>query len=601
MRPFAVLPSVLVLLAGCGLAGQRTAAYYGEGAAPTVNSISPGRQIGNLGGATATIQGAGFGADASGVVVQFGDHNAEVVSVKNDAIEIVVPPGGMGGGAARVRVGTAGGFADVPGGYEYDVALGTGTVSGAGDGVREQVGYIQVNNYWESCLGGRSDRLAAACEDISYIGYSGLDGRAELLGFAYPRLHAPSSGWWLTGGASDLAGDEWAVTRSAASAFAFGHEDLRVDMGRVRLRRPTRELPNNSACIDLDTTATYRYGGGLEGFDEASSWSDSSFPGHSNADSVAECADDEVFYDAGTLEFCARADSEGAQTLDYYADWPVKADFFGDTKRKDEVLDPVGVELDLPDLGVEGVELALPANLVVYATEGFELSGDEDGWGAFATLGHCFDEGAGGEDLDDVALRFEWEPAAKDFASEVEGNIVANRSWVRFTITAMPVGWFGPIGNSVRATITVDDRHGFDKDIDRSVVEVPSSVLYQIPSTRPPSSAVAEYAADSGYLVIGAERTVEYTVATDSGDVVFSYTTGDFGIYDWVNPTTSACHDCQDGDADGWTDDEDPDCDDGVEEIGTAGTACNNGVDDDGDAAVDAEDGGCSAATDTSE
>lgn len=594
-----MLPLTL-LLTGCGLAGQQSTAYYADGTAPAVASVTPSAEIGNLGGAVVTVAGSGFGTDAAGVLVQFGDHSAEIVSIADDSIEVVVPAGGMGGGPTRVRVATAGGFADVPGGYEYDVALGTSTVAGAGDGLREQAGYVQVNNYWESCYGGLSDRVSSAC-NISYIGYSGLEGRAELLGFAYPRLHAPSIGWWLTGGAPDLGGGEWTVSRNASTPFAFGHEELRRDMGRVHLRRPTDEQPKNSACMDLDATAIYRYGGGIEGADEPATWSQAQLPKHSNADAADECADTEVFYDAGTLEFCTRADAEGAQTYDYSADWPVKADFFGDKKRSDTTLEPVSVLLDLPDLGLSEQKLALPANLVVYATEGFELAAGEELWGAFGTLEHCFDDGSGGEDLDDVALRFEWEPADKDFASDVEGSVVASRSWVRFTITALPVGWFGSVGNSVRATITVDDRHEFDRSSERSVLDVPSAVLYQMPSTRPPANATAVYAPENGYLSIAVERTVEYTVATDSGDVVFSYTTGDFGLYDWVNPTTDGCHDCLDEDADGWIDDEDPDCDDGSGEVGAGATTCNNGADDDGDGTVDADDPDCARATDTSE
>jgi hypothetical protein len=56
-----------------------------------------------------------------------------------------------------------------------------------------------------------------------------------------------------------------------------------------------------------------------------------------------------------------------------------------------------------------------------------------------------------------------------------------------------------------------------------------------------------------------------------------------------------------DNDADGWTDDDDPDCAQGDAEVGLGQTACNDGTDNDGDGAIDSADEDCADGLDDDE
>ncbi len=597
--------TVLILaFSGCGLPTSEPIPYYSGGAAPVAASISPSSESGNIGGGTATISGSGFGDGADAVLVQFGDHSAEILAVSDGSIEVRVPPGSMSGGDARVRVGTRGGYSNVPTGYRYDLDVGAGE-GGDQDGERNEVGYVQVNNYWESCLGGLSDRYSSACLSISYIGTSGLDGRAELLEFAYPRLHSPNIGWWLTGGAADLGTDEWAVQRNVDGAFAFGIDNLRVSLGDVYLTNAALSGKGVEYCADLDSTAVYRYGGGVDGFDDAYTYQDASVPAEIVGEDTCKNA-----YRRDTLDFCQRLPIDGVPTYTYGPDWPLIADFFADGKGgRNDTLDPVTVEFNATGAGLNAVEIKLPPNLVIYNTEGFaDVAGEEaaagQGWSAFSAPTHCFDDDGNGEKLDDVAFRFEWERAPKDSTTVPDGDVLAVRTYVRMTLTAISVGWFGPIGQPTRATITVPDEHEYDKSTKRSSIAVPASVLYQFPSTNPPGGGqfgLGEYDPNAGYFVIAFERVTEYALRGHKGDVVFSYTTGDFGLFDWTNPTEDACHNCLDDDDDGWSDDTDPDCGGGPEELGDGEGACNDGVDNDDDGDADAADSGCEDGLDAEE
>jgi hypothetical protein len=141
----------------------------------------------------------------------------------------------------------------------------------------------------------------------------------------------------------------------------------------------------------------------------------------------------------------------------------------------------------------------------------------------------------------------------------------------------------------------------------RSQLEIPASVMYQFPTIKFPNATglsnvlVPEPGVNYGYMFIEFQRVTEYTVRTDAGPVVFAYVTGDFGFTDWTNPTDDTCHDCEDGDRDGWIDDKDPDCVTGTEELGVGTTACNDGIDNDGDGKKDADDPECANAADKDE
>lgn len=595
---------LLLSLSGCGLPMVEAVPYYSGGTPPVAESVSPASEAGNLGGGVATISGSGFGDDAGAVLVQFGDHSAEIVSVQDDAIQVRVPPGSMSGGDTRVRVATRSGFSDIPDGYRYDTDVGVGA-GGDQDGQRDEVGYVQVNNYWESCLGGLSDRYSSGCLQVSYIGTTGLDGRAELLDFAYPRLHSPNIGWWLTGGATDLGPSEWTVEHNVEGAFAFGIDNLRHSLGDVYLKNPAHSGKDVDYCADMAATAVFRYGGGEEGFESPYSFQDASVPPEVADADMAACANP---YRRDTLNFCERLPIDGVPTYTYVPDWPVVDDFFGDGKHgRNDTLDPVTVEFNASGAGISGVSLALPPNLIVYNTEGFaDIGGDEvgQGWSAFSTPDHCFDDDGNGEKLDDVAYTFAWDRAPKGSTTDPDGAVLAVRTYVRMTLTSVAVGWFGPIGQPTRATITVPDDYNYDKSTKRSSLTVPASVLYQFPSTNPPGGGqfgLGEYDPNGGYFIIAFERVTEYAVRGSAGDVVFSYTTGDFGLFDWTNPGDDGCHDCLDGDADGWSDDADPDCAGGIDEVGLGESQCNDGVDNDGDGDVDADDSACTDGADTKE
>jgi hypothetical protein len=143
------------------------------------------------------------------------------------------------------------------------------------------------------------------------------------------------------------------------------------------------------------------------------------------------------------------------------------------------------------------------------------------------------------------------------------------------------------------------------------VLNIPSEVLYQFPSFSFPAGGQSgfggfvyeTYAPNLGFLVLTAERITEYLVDTDVGSIVFSYSTGDLGFYEWSNPTDGSCHDCADDDEDGWTDAADPDCaaNTATAELGYGTTACNDGIDNDGDGREDADDPDCADALDDDE
>ncbi len=616
MRPMLTLP-LLLCLAACD-AFESPAGYYdGRWNPPTITSLSQDEQAGNVGGQTLTISGSGFGEDPNKVLVQIGSHNAVVTGVDDDELVVTVPAGTVGGGTLPLTVATYTGYVTAE--YTYD--LGVPVVKGEGDITPDAVGYVLVSNYWESCFGGLSSRLneeygVTDCEKFAYLGYTGLAGSAEALEFGLARLHAGSQGW---SGASDMADGEWRVERPSETPYVGGLEDFRIDLGEVTL---TNEYwsDEDGYCVDLSETASYRYGGGSEEYPAAVALTGDGLPAVSKPDG-GDCESGETFYAPDELHFCPRNTAESVPDHVYAADWPIVENFFESHASK---LQEADVALTMSAVGVADLQLTLPPPLVVYNTEGYDdiltdgsAPGARDLWATYGVMQHCFADKSDSERLDDVALGFEWEVADTELtSSDDDPRVLGARTYVRMSITQLTLGWFGGINYPVRATITVADENdtyqgtGSDgRKATLSTLNVPSSVMYQLPTINFPAGGgiggtglvSATDGRHLGYMFLEFQRVTEYTVATDVGPVVFAYVTGDFGFTEWTNPTDDACHDCADGDRDGWIDDDDPDCESGIEELGAGGTACNDGRDNDGDGDEDGDDEDCAHAADNDE
>jgi len=598
---FLALLSLPLGVTGCALLTPAEQDYYDTFDPPSIGEVSPNTEDGNVGGGVVTLRGSGFGDDASKVVVQFGDENAEILSINDSEITVVAPTGPITGGGVVVRVATPSGFVNVENGYAYVID----------EMYANQVGYVQVNNYWQSCLGGLSGdgyRDDVGCDTFAYIGSTGLDGQASALTFAWPRFHSENIGFF--GGTDESIGD-WRFERPGATGFVFGVDELRKDIGEVRLVNPFYDT-SADVCVDLDSTATYRWRGGQEGYEAPVNVGGVAIPEQSNARDGA-CPEGTVAYASDVLRFCPTNDVEGVSDLVSRVDWPVAQNFFAAHRRD---LKPAEVLLQAPEVGIEDVPLTLPENLVVKAEQGFgslfqgEAPEDYEGdlWGVAPLLG-CFDDDGDGERLDDVALKLTWAPSNAELA--VGGEVSAARSYVRVTITGLSLNWFGTSGYPVRATLVVPDKYNYDRTTRSSVLEIPASVLYQFPTLRPPPNG-GQFAVpgdpnrnDWGYLLVTMDRVTDYAVKSDAGgDVIFSYATGDFGFFEWTNPVdATGCGNCTDDDADGWTDNLDPDClNGGTEETrGRGADACNAGVDNDADGLADSEDPDCLSGSDDDE
>ena len=591
------------LLAGCAF-GVQPVPYYGDGwDPPRLDAVSVSSELGTVGGGTVTIAGAGFGQDPDRLVVAFGQHTATILTVTDASITVVVPPGPITGGAVDIDVGTATGFAALHAAYTYDA-----------QGVYDnQSAYVQVNNFWESCLGGLSTRSDDAhgnlgCSAVAYVGYTGITGTAEGYSFLYPRVHTPNSGFLS---AADAGAPEWQVERPAQLRHAFGVENRHQDIGPVTLHNPyvngTHPSGAQRYCVHLDSIASYRYGGGEEGFP----WPVVVAPGTLVEGQQRDvCGQGESEYELDTLEFCASADVLGIPTDVYEADWPVNLNFF---QASTDRLEPVDITLDALEAGLAGVALTLPEPIVVYTTQGITPPVDAadphtDVW-SIGNFDACFADNDGApEQLDDVAIEFTWTPSP---AGEASGDDVTGvRTYVRVSITSNASNWFGATHYPVRAVIEVPDANEYDTATGQSHLTVPAYVLYQIPTVvLPQGPALADgyldpTIGDWGYVVVDFQRVTDYALSSAlKGDVVFSYTTGDFGLFGWTNPTEAdGCHNCLDDDADGWRDSDEPECRaGGTAETGHGGAACNDGLDNDADGRTDSGDPACDDAADLDE
>ena len=600
----------LLVLSGCASLTP-IEPYYANWDPPTISSLSSDGEDGNIGGSTITIEGSGFGDEGDDLVVQFGDDNATILEVEDGLLTVQVPPGPISGGAVDVRVATRTGTATASGAYTYDV----------GDLYDTQVGHVQVNNFWESCYGGLSSRTddeygSVGCTDFAYIGYTGMDGVAEILGFEYPRLHAENIGFF---GGTDQAGSDWVVERPGQMGYVFGVDDLHEDIGEVVLTN-TKVWGDEYYCPDLDSLAVYRYGGGVEGFLDPVSVAAADVVGGDGCDEG-----DDGARPLEELHFCSQPTADGAPDYVYRPDWPIAKNFFAGKKNDWTV--PGEIVFSAAEVGITGTDITVPESLVVYADEGMEpLTDDqtaaEDLW-SLSSFEGCFDDNGDGETLDDTAVSFSWVPSEvsdddESFDCAAPGELCGQSTYVRLTLTVLSLNWFGGAAYPFRATIVVPDRNEVttetvgEEEVDYSHLSIPSSIMYQIPTVKLPQSGglggdtslLDPEISNWGYVVATFERVTDYSILTEDGNhaVVFSYTTGDFGFFGWDNPTdsTDVCENCLDDDGDGWSDDEDPDCSTGSE-VGRGDTACNDGVDNDGDGFGDALDPDCEDGSDTDE
>ncbi|MCB9796216.1 MAG: IPT/TIG domain-containing protein [Alphaproteobacteria bacterium] len=389
------LRALSLLTLTLGACSTDTRVEYYDGTPPSISGLSANFEDGNLGGNTITINGSGFGSDLAEVVVQVGSLNAEILSLADSAIEIVTPKGPIEGGPVDISVATAGGQTAALDVYTYEVS----------DVYDEQDAYILANNYWYSCFGGR-DTLGvnAGCESISYIGNVGIDGYAEFFNFAFPRKHSTSYGWF---GGSDWSPGEWSVQTPAYRPFASGVDELRQTLGNFNLHN--RVLEGQGWCVDTTVLGSWYYGG----TDEYNAFT------YTGGDSLLfEGADSQVgceelpngrWYALADLNFCEVQEYEENHSNDYQADWPVGLPFFvpaGEGVDSDatpperlascrngvdddgDAADGQGADgldtdchpkiaIDLPEAGINGVELSLPEPVLFRAEQGIDTSQGE--------------------------------------------------------------------------------------------------------------------------------------------------------------------------------------------------------------------------------
>ncbi|MED5336170.1 MAG: hypothetical protein VX880_07630, partial [Bacteroidota bacterium] len=303
---------------------------------------------------------------------------------------------------------------------------------------------------------------------------------------------------------------------------------------------------------DLKHMESYRYGGMLDGDTYAppvevsgagspvsSELGTSLLIDSPAADGSCLEADGHRLYDRRQMNFCETHEVDRPSTQDFQADWPLGRSFFvgldensgGVNELNESVTSRITV--DVPGLAINQ-SVKVPPPFVVTGAQGFSDIGvgDFSLWGLM-DLETCGDsDESGGFDLDDAVATFEWRPYTGTLSDG--GYIRASRTYVKFTLNVLDIGWFGGVGSSIRATITVDDDNNFDPSTGRSSVEVPASVLYQFPNiddewgveTPVGLSSVFNWGdpleTKFGYLVITADRVTEYTLYTPEmdGDVV---------------------------------------------------------------------------------
>jgi|GEM_PF-1085370 len=721
---------VFGLLATACSFGDTLEPYY-SGSAPDVSAMSVQSEEGNIGGGTLSITGSGFGSDPEAVTVVFGSQNATVLAASDSSIDIVIPRGPIEGGYVDVVVGTSTGQMRVEDAYYYDTTMGSGE-----DIFENQVAYIAVTDDYFSCGGGIGNILAypdlltaygwsapmvaeirntgevpwkhggdfdgngvpddyqlfspweTFCnEGLTFGGYVGIEGRAEMLEFEYPRIHSLFAGYRNGfGGNFDLSPNEWSVQVPSQDVVSIDiegfYDDLRHEIDdfvitNVDVLEAVPSSDDRAYCADMSALVDVEY---VPADDhvlnpDAAPDSQCQFNGMSvNGPFYMELEDCDSAtgreYDLAEMQFCQFDDYENTRSYRYEAEWPVGEYFFKGSAETDSglgYLETTTIQLDVPEAGISGVQVELPEAAVFLGESGFNTgyfdpSINDQMKGIYGLLGFedtCADSDDDGETTGgEIAASLQWRPSNVELTSG--GEISGARTFVRFTITAAGFGWYGGEGAVMKATITVPDHHNVDvgdeedPTDDVSTLEIPASVLYQIPSmvqnfggiNAAEGADVTDSCGDYlegadvsfewaksdvvnyGFVITQAERVTEYAVnAPDlGGDLVFAYSSGDIGYTvfgtasdesaSWLNPVdgTSTCGDCADTDGDGWADAEDPDCmvidvdGDGIPDVDPSTQqednsqlgvyTCNDGIDNDEDGDIDRDDSNCRVATD---
>ena len=626
---FVVFLSPALLFSGCETL-EYEAYYQNPEEGPRIFELRDGQasEEGNLGGQEVTIEGQNFGDDPEKTVVYFDSLNAEILEVSDEAIRVRSPRGPLQGGAVNVYVATENGIAQADEAYAYEV----------GDLFSEEVAHISAGNYWRSCLGGGEDLETAdgqsvGCDSIAYNGHTGTTGSAEFYKFIFPRIHTQNVGFlWATD--EPGLGEGWKVETPAQVAFSLAVDDLRKPVGNFKITNDAWE--DKYWCANLDGLGQWVYGGG-DGKAQKIIGGSVDLMNGKPRDSDYAC--DGELLPMSELRYCEVPEYGGAHSNEYEAFWPVGRSFFSGGNGNQGHTKAATVGLEVPGADISGVEVLLPEPLVVEMDEGMIPIADTPSlWGAGAGIDACFDDdGDANTDLDEVAFKFRWQPSG---VSHGEDDAYAGQTRVRFALTIISVGWFGAESYPVRAAVSLPDRHEVveieDEEsgelIEWSTLEVPASVMYQFPSTNisfysepsgggGPGGGATGYTfgnpleVGQGYFLVTADRVTEYAVPSDElgGDVVLSYSTGDFGFFGWDHPLDQdACGNCADDDGDGWADKDDPDCAGDSRELGFAvectddvgnptACECHDGLDNDGDGGVDAQDPDCDSANDDQE
>jgi len=590
----------LVLAAsGCALQADAPVAYY-DGAGPSISGLDIESEHGNVGGSLVTISGSGFGAEAGDIVVLFGTNNADIQSVSDGAITVIVPPGPVSCGKVPVTVATAENyivFGDEDGesGYIYDPGPTYDDDPTAETLYDSEDAYVVLQNYSDSAW-------------ASWVGTTGVAGMAEFLEFSYPRYHTQDLGVAF---ATDVGpADEWVVQTPAIINFIQGLSELR---------------------LEVDDFVVYNHDN-----DGVQDWVDAQSLSPVGADDPSK-----LTYNTSELHICQEAYKDTRDKHRYVSEWPVEENFFW-TDNPDDTVD---VTIDFgADQGVvfsdasTAIDLKLPPQMVVYGVEGFKGGPAAGAWtlsqSGVGTFESCFDD----EDdddrdttLEDVALRWEWEPVPEDVMAGITsgigtGPLLGVNNYVRITVSQMSIGWIGGEGYPIRATIVVPDDYNFDSDTGMSSVSMPTDVFYQFPTADVFSGGETmgmpswDDPTDPrwGYTFVSVDRITEYRLdsyAADGmndasagvglqGDLVVAYSTGDFGLfsYNHVLDDSDSCGDCVDNDGDGWVDGDDPDCEDDYRDDDSDAAednytfemfTCNDGVDNDEDGLIDWQDEDC--------
>ncbi|MEC7987101.1 MAG: IPT/TIG domain-containing protein, partial [Myxococcota bacterium] len=627
--------------------------YYDDINSVSVAAVDIVEETGNMGGNIVVVNGSGFGTDPKAITVMFGNQNAEVLEVSDNLVRVVSPAGPVRGGAVDIRVGTAQGQASLANAYSYRVPgngiFVTGTVDGApavspdggatvGEGsyyLDEQIAYVSISNDSFSCYGGIHNEQVGGCDGFAYTGMMGIEGRAEGLEFIYPRGNTPHFGG--KGGfasMTDVSWKEWSIKALPEEVVGFDDESaldsLRVDLGTVKMTNPALSGAGEY-CADLPALANFTYNGDDEllssdGEVESIYTNVSVSPqGVSPYGNAPDCYDGGRAYELDVLNFCMQKEYDEGQSFIYEPEWPIEPSFFRtDLTDEGASTDAIPIVLDVEKAQIQGMQITLPPYALFK-----DVTGRNDGTWAVQAMPDCPDSD---DDLvtttNDAVFSWEWDPIEWNCDSEnglCPGDGVKSvSSYIKVNVAFFSLGWFGGEGTPIRATITVPDNHNLDEESGKASLTLPSWVLYSFPTVRydfgyesnalGPGQTWTGYgdplATDYGYLIVTIDRVTEYVIPTQletniagdaeevPGTLVFAYSTGDMGFFNYENPLDSqdSCDDCLDNDGDGWPDDKDPDCEesDGVEEGGFNGAyTCNDNIDNDQDGFVDSEDADC--------